>query len=149
MTRRLLLSYVSIIVLVLILLEVPLGVALADAERQRLETDIQRDAFALVLRSEESLEDTPTGANPDLQALAELYQKQEEGRVVFVDANGSSVADSDPPLGDDGTPQVDAELSHPPRDPHRTSRQGRQRGTGIRDAGDRPPVRRGTDRDGW
>lgn len=97
MTRRLLLSYVSIIVLVLILLEVPLGIALADAERRRLETDIQRDAFALVLRSEESLEETPTGANPDLQALAEQYQDEHEGRVVFVDAQGRGIADSDPP----------------------------------------------------
>ena len=70
MTRRLLLSYVSIIVLVLILLEVPLGIALADAERRRLETDVQRDAFALVLRSEESLEKTTNRANPELQALA-------------------------------------------------------------------------------
>lgn len=97
MTRRLLLSYVSLIVLVLILLEVPLGIALTAAERRRLETDIQRDAFALVLRSEESFEETPTGANPGLQKLAEQYQKEGEGRVVFVDAQGRSVADSDPP----------------------------------------------------
>jgi signal transduction histidine kinase len=105
-TRRLLLSYLSIIILVLVLLEVPLGIALADAERQRLEADVQRDAFALVLRSEEWLEHTPTGANSDLQALAEQYQEEEEGRVVFVDANGKSVADSDPPRRADGTPIV-------------------------------------------
>ena len=97
MTRRLLLSYVSIIVLVLLLLEIPLGIALADAERRRLETDVQRDAFALVLRSEESLEKTSNGANPELQALAEQYQKENEGRVVFVDAQGRGIADSDPP----------------------------------------------------
>ena len=97
MTRRLLLSYVSIIVLVLLLLEIPLGIALADAERRRLETDIQRDAFALVLRSEESLEQTANGPNPELQALAEQYQDENEGRVVFVDAQGRGIADSDPP----------------------------------------------------
>ena len=97
MTRRLLLSYVSIIVLVLLLLEIPLGIALADAERRRLETDVQRDAFALVLRSEESVEKTSNGANPELQTLAEQYQKENEGRVVFVDAQGRGIADSDPP----------------------------------------------------
>jgi len=97
MTRRLLLSYVSIIVLVLLLLEIPLGIALADAERRRLETDVQRDAFALVLRSEESLEKTTDGANSELQALAEQYQDENEGRVVFVDAQGRGIADSDPP----------------------------------------------------
>ncbi len=106
MTRRLLLSYVSIIILVLVLLEVPLGIALADAERQRLEADVQRDAFALVLRSEEWLESTPTGANPDLQALAKQYQQEEGGRVVFVDADGTSVADSAAPRNADGSAQV-------------------------------------------
>jgi signal transduction histidine kinase len=106
MTRRLLLSYVSIIVLVLLLLELPLGIALADAERKRLETDVQRDAFALVLRSEESLENTSTGTSRELQALAEQYQKENEGRVVFVDAQGRGIADSDPPSAAGGASAV-------------------------------------------
>jgi signal transduction histidine kinase len=103
LTRRLLLSYVSIIILVLLLLEVPLGIALAEAERRRLETDVQRDAFALVLRSEEALEATPAGPSPDIQELAEHYERENEGRVVFVDTDGRSIADSSPP-GDDSTP---------------------------------------------
>jgi signal transduction histidine kinase len=105
-TRRLLLSYVSIIMLVLLLLEIPLGIALADAERRRLETDVQRDAVALVLRSEEFLEKTPTGQNAALQTLAEQYQREHEGRVVFVDTKGHSVADSDPPTDANGAPSV-------------------------------------------
>ena len=60
MRRRLLLSYMTITVLVLVLLEVPLGISFARSERDRLETDIQHDAFALAIRSEEALESRAT-----------------------------------------------------------------------------------------
>jgi len=96
--RRLLLSYVSITALVLVLLEVPLGLAFARAERRRLETAVQHDAFALALRSEELLEHPATSARA-IQELAEEYQREQEGRVVFVDAQGRLLADSDPPGG--------------------------------------------------
>jgi signal transduction histidine kinase len=98
MTRRLLLSYLSITALVLILLEIPLGFEFARSERDRLETDVQHDAFALALRSEELLEQ-PEGPGPELQRLAEEYQADHDGRVVFVDSRGRVVADSDPPAG--------------------------------------------------
>lgn len=97
MTRRLILSYVSITALVLILLEVPLGFAFARSERDGLRSDIQHDAFVLALRSEETLENTPEVAHELLQPLAEQYQSDQGGRVVFVDAQGLLVADSDPP----------------------------------------------------
>lgn len=97
MTRRLILSYVSITALVLILLEVPLGFAFARSERDGLRSDVQHDAFVLALRSEESLENTPEVAHELLQPLAEQYQRDQGGRVVFVDAQGLLVADSDPP----------------------------------------------------
>ncbi len=102
MTRRLLFSYLSITALVLILLEIPLGIEFASSERERLETDVQHDAFALALRSEELLEQ-PDGPGPELQRLAEEYQADHDGRVVFVDARGRVVADSDPPAGRDPT----------------------------------------------
>lgn len=101
MTRRLIVSFVSITALVLVLLEVPLGFTFASAERDRLETGVQHDAFALALRSEELLEHAE-GANraiaaDELQVLADEYEDQQGGRVVFVDAEGDLVADSRPP----------------------------------------------------
>ena len=105
MRRRLLLSYMTITVLVLVLLEVPLGISFAHAERRRLETDVQHDAFALAIRSEEALEDSPVTAAPDLQRLADRYADETGGRAVIVDAAGVLVADSDPPAGVAGAGQ--------------------------------------------
>jgi signal transduction histidine kinase len=98
MTRRLLISYVTITLLVLVILEIPLGIAFANAERRRLESDVQHDAFALALRSEEALEHSVgTPEVPELTELAERYQRDHGGRVVIVNDQGLLVADSDPP----------------------------------------------------
>ena len=99
MRRRLLLSYMTITVLVLVLLEIPLGISFARTERDRLETDVQHDAFALAIRSEEALEAAPASAPTDLQRLADRYADETGGRAVIVDAAGVLVADSAPPAG--------------------------------------------------
>ncbi len=98
MTRRLLLSYVTITVLVLIILEVPLGFAFARSERRNLETGIEHDAFALASRAEDVLEGHAPGSPPPaaLQDLAVRYQHSKGGRVVIVDRAGTLLADSDP-----------------------------------------------------
>jgi signal transduction histidine kinase len=103
--RRLLLSYMTITVLVLVVLEVPLGIAFARSERRRLETDVQHDAFALAIRSEEALETTPPTASSDLRRLADRYADVTGGRAVIVDAAGGLVADSAPPAGLTGREQ--------------------------------------------
>jgi signal transduction histidine kinase len=92
--RRLLLSYLSITIFVLLVLEIPLGVAYARSERRRLTSDVQHDALALAIRTEESLEG---GDNAALQRIAERYERDTGGRVVVVDAKGNLVADSSPP----------------------------------------------------
>jgi signal transduction histidine kinase len=99
--RRLLLSYVSITAFVLLVLEIPLGVSYANSVERRLRSDLQHDAFSLAIRSQESLvTDDPARA---LQTLADRYRDASGGRVVIVDAEGRSVADSEPssPAGRD------------------------------------------------
>ena len=104
MTRRLLVSYISITLFVLVVLEVPLGFAFARSERRQLEADVVHDAFALAMRSEESLETAPPDLQSTLQDLADRYEHSTGGRVVFVDSSGTLLADSDPPeLGTQGT----------------------------------------------
>lgn len=101
MKRRLLLSYVSITAFVLLVLEIPLGVSYANSVERRLRSDLQHDAFSLAIRSQESLvTDDPARA---LQTLADRYRDASGGRVVIVDAEGRSVADSEPssPAGRD------------------------------------------------
>jgi signal transduction histidine kinase len=94
MTRRLLLSYLSITAFVLLALELPLGVTFARAERDRLVAAVERDASVLAGFAEEPLE---AGAGSGLQAVAEQYQRRTGGRVVLVDRQGITVGDSDPP----------------------------------------------------
>ncbi len=93
MTRRLLLGYLTLTLFVLLILEVPLGIAYAHRQIDELTFDVERDAVALASLAEDSLE----GTQPvDLQPVAEAYQERTGGRVVIVDAEGNVVADSDP-----------------------------------------------------
>jgi signal transduction histidine kinase len=94
MTRRLLLSYLSITAFVLLIIEVPLGVTFARAERDRLVAAVERDATVLATLVEDSLE---AGATSGLDPVASGYQDRTGGRVVVVDRRGVTVADSDPP----------------------------------------------------
>jgi signal transduction histidine kinase len=94
MTRRLLLSYLSITAFVLLIIEVPLGVIFARAERDRLVAAVERDATVLATVVEDSLE---AGATSGLDLVASGYQDRTGGRVVVVDRRGVTVADSDPP----------------------------------------------------
>ena len=57
MRRRLLLSYLTLTLVVLLLLEIPLGLVYADEQRRRLTASVERDALALSIRAEEGLED--------------------------------------------------------------------------------------------
>ena len=56
MSRRLLLSYLSLTLIVLAVLEVPLGVTYGRNERRALETKVERDAVTVASLSEGILE---------------------------------------------------------------------------------------------
>ncbi len=102
MKRRLLVSYLSITAFVLLVLAIPLGVSYANSVERRLTSDLQHDAFSLAIRSQDPLHSVPSAAQQrDLQALAVRYRDSAGGRVVIVDSDGLSVADSDPssPIG--------------------------------------------------
>ena len=51
MTRRLLLSYLSITAFVLLILEIPLALTYEHSERDRLAADVERDARVLATES--------------------------------------------------------------------------------------------------
>ena len=71
--RRLLLSYLSITVFVLLVLEIPLGFAYAQAERRRLTAAVQHDALALSIRAEDALE---SGNLTRLEQVVREYQQR-------------------------------------------------------------------------
>jgi signal transduction histidine kinase len=94
MTRRLLLSYLTITAFVLLLLEVPLGLSFANNEVDQLTSDLERDARVLATVVEDYFD---RSAGPDPQRVADDYADRTGGRVVIVDGDGVSVADSDRP----------------------------------------------------
>ncbi|MEP6623118.1 MAG: HAMP domain-containing protein, partial [Acidimicrobiia bacterium] len=93
MRRRLLLSYLSLTLIVLLLLEVPLGLAYAKEQRLRLTASVERDALALSIRAEEGFENEGLAS---VRRVARQYQSDTGGRVVIIRPDGSVIVDSDP-----------------------------------------------------
>jgi signal transduction histidine kinase len=102
--RRLVLSYLSLTLFVLLALGLPLGLTFANAERRRLVSDVQHDAFALALRADEFVHDTVADASapltiPGLTRVVKHYEHNVGGRVVVLDISGGVVADTATPAG--------------------------------------------------
>ena len=93
MTRRLVISYLALTLMILVALEVPLAITYGQRQREQLQGDLERDAFVLAAYAEDSLEGTST---LDLQGLADGYMDRTGGRVVLTDKDGQVRADSDP-----------------------------------------------------
>ena len=95
MKRRLLASYLGVAVLVLVLLEVPLAISYARAERQALTDKVERDAVALASLVEDSLErGAPVPAR--VRRIARDYGADTSARVVVTDDRGRRLIDSAP-----------------------------------------------------
>ncbi len=97
MTRRLLLAYLTITAFALVVVVVPLGLTFSSRERDRLLFDIERDAQAVGSRVEDDLENK---TDPDLTEVFAAYTV-EGSRIIVVDDQGISVADSGAAVGRD------------------------------------------------
>ncbi len=91
MTRRLVFSYLAITIIVLMILEIPLGVFYAQREEERLIADVERDAVVLASFYEDVLH---FGFAPD-PTPADDYTARTGARIVVVDTDGISVLDSE------------------------------------------------------
>jgi signal transduction histidine kinase len=91
MTKRLLLGYLTVTVLVLVLLEIPLAVFYAQRERERLIADVEHDASVIATLYEDDLE---RDRQLDPRPAAE-YRARTDARIVVVDRNGISLVDTD------------------------------------------------------
>ena len=90
MTRRLLASYLTITVIVLVLLMVPLGIFYSQRERERLASDVEHDANVIATLYEDDLEaGSPLDPTP-----ADTYEDRTGARVVVVDSDGISQVDT-------------------------------------------------------
>ena len=95
MKQRFLAGYVGVAVLVLVLLELPLAISYARAERQSLTDKVQRDTVALASLVEDSLEQgAPVPAR--VQRIARDYGVDTGARVLVTDDRGRPLVDSTP-----------------------------------------------------
>ncbi len=96
MSRRFLLGYLGLVVVVLAALEIPLGVQNARTERNLLETRVERDATTLASLAQDALRRRDTPALRRLAAVAYGYRTDTGGRVVVVNRSGTAVVDTNP-----------------------------------------------------
>jgi signal transduction histidine kinase len=85
MTRRLLLSYVGLALLILLLLEVPFGILARRHERDLAASQAERQATGLAAVASEDVEHNRTA---DLSSLVARYQARTGGEVAVLDPAG-------------------------------------------------------------
>ncbi len=111
MTRRLLLSYLSLTLLVLLGLEVPLGYFYARGEISRFTGDGRQSAELLAQALEVRVEQR---AATDIPALVTDFVNDSGAHVIVVDGTGKVIADSDTATADgtdlSGDPDIAAAL---------------------------------------
>ncbi|TWV55553.1 HAMP domain-containing histidine kinase [Streptomyces misionensis] len=91
MTRRLLLSHLSLILLVLLTLEVPFGVFYARSELARFSRTAEQGAMTLAEVCEDKMEH---GLTADLPDLALAYGRRTGGTVLVADHRGVVLTDT-------------------------------------------------------
>lgn len=96
MTRRLLVSYLGLTLLILAVLEIPLALQYSERLRSDLTSDLVRDGFAIAGFAEETVEGT---GSMDLTAIVNRYEERTGARVIIVDQSGKVLADSAPDIG--------------------------------------------------
>lgn len=92
MTRRLVCSYLSLMLLVLLALEVPFGFVYGRGELSRFSSSAEQGAMTLADVCEEKLE---RGLAAELPELARNYSRRTGSRVIVADRNGIVRTDTD------------------------------------------------------
>ena len=96
MRRIFLFSLLGVSLVALLLSDLPFGLYLYQVERDRLLTQLQRDAFILGGRAEEVLEKSEPGEIDIVRDLAIAYREGGGARVIITDEAGIAVITNDP-----------------------------------------------------
>lgn len=109
MKWRFMAALMGLALLVLLVQDIPLSGYLREVETDRIITSLERDAFVLAGRSEESLESSNAESDAMLTETARMYRDSGGARVVIVNVDGVAVVTSD----DDQSRVGDSYLSRP------------------------------------
>jgi signal transduction histidine kinase len=107
-TRRILLSYLTLTLFILVALEVPLGLVYAHHERQGFAAHIERDAVVMAERAEDSI---VAHNRATLTDLATRYAAETGSDVLVIDSRGRVLASTDPGA-DSRSPDLTAALAN-------------------------------------
>lgn len=123
MTKRLLFTYLGLALLILAVLEIPLGIVNGRNESRDLETKVQNDAISFASVAEDVLERGPNPRPSAIRALAvsALDYSKNGGRVVIVNKRGVAIIDTNPlaggPQNFSNRPEIAAALRGKPLPP--------------------------------
>ncbi|HEX3540974.1 MAG TPA: HAMP domain-containing sensor histidine kinase [Acidimicrobiales bacterium] len=107
MTRRLVLSYVTVAAVILLALELPLGLVYARHEHDVASVGVVHDATALASLADDGVEHRSA---VDLGALAGHYRSALTGDVAIMDRTGALVVTPRPGDGELASPAIRTEL---------------------------------------
>jgi signal transduction histidine kinase len=93
-SRRILVGYLGLVVVVLAALEIPLGVQFSRTERRTLETKVEHDATTMASIAPDTLRRPTQARLRALAAIAYRYRRTTGGRVVIVNHKGVAVIDT-------------------------------------------------------
>jgi signal transduction histidine kinase len=100
MTRRLVLSYLGVALLILVTLELPFGILAQRHERDMAASQAEQQATGLAAVASEDVEH---GLRADLASLVTRYQERTGGEVAIVDPGGAVLAASTTDADNDAT----------------------------------------------
>ena len=96
MSRRVLLGFLGLTLVVLVALEIPLGVQNGRTERRNVQAKVERDAVALGSIAQDALRTSSRSQLRGVAAIAYRYRRDTGGRVILVDKRGLALVDTDP-----------------------------------------------------
>ncbi len=94
MSRRILVGYLGLVVVVLAALEIPLGVEFSRTEQRTLETKVEHDATTIASIAPDTLRRPTEARLRAIAAIAYRYRRNTGGRVVIVNRRGVAVIDT-------------------------------------------------------
>lgn len=118
MRLRLVSALVGVATVIVVAFSAPLFSFVSRIERERLVTELERDAFILAGHAKETLNTAAGATLPSLEPYLAEYQDDDDAKVVVTNAEGLVVASNDPTeaLGTDFTnrPEVATALTGEP-----------------------------------
>jgi len=93
-TRRLVLGYVGVVIVVLLALALPLGFQHQQSEHHDLTAKVQRDANVLARYAEDAVQNRQPAQLADVARSARAYADDADARVSIVDKTGRLITDT-------------------------------------------------------